>query len=176
MRIDGKKIERNEPETIVIPRTEGDIVLEAKPVLDYEDFLNLCPPPKPPEKVLPGGRRVSDVEDPDYNLELQEWSANKVFWTVLESLRATPNLEWDTIEYGNYETWKNLPEELKEAGFSTIEQNKIFQHVFAVSGLSEKRIEEATQSFLAAREATLDIESSPSTEQQDTQSGEPAND
>lgn len=176
MRINGKTIERKDCEIIVFPRREGRIVIKAKPVLDYEDFNNLCPKPEPPSVMKPGGKVFRNIEDKKYNEELGEWASKRVLWQVLESLKATEGLEWDEIKLDDSDTWLKLPEELKAAGFSDIERNKIFETVFMASGLSEARIEEATKSFLAEMQETPEGESSPSTEQEDTLSGEPVKD
>lgn len=175
MKLHGKTIVPAEPEVIVIPRQKEDIILYARPVLSFDDYEKLNPKPMPPEIVKPGGEKSYAINDETYTKKLREWANKKTAWMILESLSATDGLVWDTVDLNNPETWD--PEaELKQSGFSDLEIAKIITTVLNASGLSEKRIETATQSFLAGAEVLPGDEASPSTEPQSTQSGELAND
>lgn len=175
MKIHGKKLNGPNVEVKVFPRSEGDIVIKAQAVLDESEFYELCPPPSPPIITKPDGTKRLDIEDEKYNNELRKWSSRKSGWITIKSLEATEGLEWESIDIGDPETWENVTQELKEAGFSTAERNVIHDIISVANGLDQKKIEEATARFLAGQEDKLRGESSPSSGQKSTQSGGPVN-
>ena len=105
-------------EICVLPRQDGDIVFKCGAVLDYTDFDKLCPTPDVPVRIYPDKRRVEDVENPDYKQKMNDWATQKVAWMFIESLKATPELEWETVDPSDSETWVNYQTELKEANFT----------------------------------------------------------
>lgn len=180
MKIKGVDLGKPYIEPIVFPRGEGIIVLQAQAVLDYSEFYNLCPAPIPREglrKDPATGQMVpfKDTTNKEYQAQMYAWSIQKVSWMVLESLKATPDLEWDTIVPNDPSTWGNYAEELKKANFTTTDIDRIVDGVLTVCGLNEAKIQEATKSFLAGRAAQHSAKSSPSSEQDNTPSGEPVN-
>ncbi len=175
MKIKGKKVSSAYEEVVVLPRQDGNIVFIARAVLDYEPFNKLCPRPKAPLVQYAGqAEPVESLEDPGYLDKLQEWARTQTNWMVITSLRATEDLEWETVNYEDHTTWGNYEDEMKDAGFSPYEINRIVQTVIVANGMDQTKIDEATESFLAARAAAAERANSQDFAQPVTPSGEPA--
>lgn len=177
MRIAGKKIEGPNVELIAIPRGTGDpIVFRAQAIMDYSTFDKLVPEPKPPVKIMRGGKRVKDTDAPSFKQAQEEFATRRIAWMVIESLKATEGLEWEKIDYDDPTTWHLFEDELRESGFSHIEVQRIIQGVFAANCLDEEKLEAARESFLASLQAATDQSSSQMEEQSVMQYGELASD
>jgi len=176
MLLHGKKLDGPKEEILVIPRQGGDLVFKAKAILDYGNFDKLCPRPTPPQIVKPGGAKTTDPTDIDYLRKLDEWAQQKTHWMILQSLSATEELTWETIDLVNPNTWANYETELRQAGFSEAEGGRIISLVISANGLDQDKIDEATNRFLAAQEALQNAESSQNTEQKTMPFGEPVKD
>jgi len=172
MKIFGKVIERPEPEVVVIPRQNGNIVFRIQAIVDYEEFENLCPRPQAPTIMKPGGEQSRDVTDEKYIESVQKWATYKSQWLIMQSLAATEGIEWETVDLKNPETW-DVMTELKNAGFSDLERIKITEVIYAVNGLSEALIDKATADFLAGQGSSQKSKSSQNSELPSTESGEP---
>lgn len=151
MKINGKQIRGPQIEVVVIPRGNEEIVIKAKAVLGFEDFEKLSPQPLPPMKLLPGGETQQNVADPKYQERLNIWAQQRMDWMILESLSATEDLTWETVEKDKPETWGNYKKEL-ETTFTAAELSKILDIVMTACGLNQSKIEEATKRFLATQE------------------------
>ncbi len=150
MKLNGKKPNPNET-YVVFPRDEGDIVFKAKSVLDTDPFESLYPPPKPPRIQRRGEDWADNVEDPDYKKSIQLRAARKFFWVMLQSIRDTEGLEWEIVQYDDPETWEKMPVELKEF-MSEYEVQHLFNKVLEVNSLSDDKLDEARDRFLATRQ------------------------
>lgn len=151
MKLFGNKIECPNEVVLVLPRMSENIVFRAKAVQDFDEFNKVCPEPLPPVRVTKSGRREAVLSDPDYVKAMQEYAQLRVSWLVLKSLQATPGLEWETVDMGRPETWNNYLVELKDAGFSVIEINRIISAVFEANSLDEEKLEAARKAFLAGQ-------------------------
>jgi len=152
MKIKGQAIDGPQEEVVVIPRGDSEIVFKARAVLNFEPFEKINPMPQPKEKMLPGGERVQNLDDPDYEKKLQEWAQQKSDWMIIKSLSATEGLEWDTVDLAKPDTWGNYRTEL-ETTFTPGECSKIINIVMTACGLNQDKIEEATKRFLAGQAA-----------------------
>lgn len=175
MKLNGKKISGPNVEIIVIPRKDEDIVFKAQAVLSFDDFKKLCPQPMPPQMIKRGEGLVYDTENPQYKDALSLWQQMRMDWIIITSLRATPELEWEKVDFSNCDTWKLYSEELKDSGFGEYEVNRIVAGVMTANCLNETKIEEARKRFLAGPEAIQDALLSRNGEQSSTPSGERAN-
>lgn len=151
MKLNGKKLEGVPQEIVVFPRQDGDIVFTVQAVLDYEDCNKLDPKPDPPMKLLPGNIRQQNVEDPSYREKLDKWAARRSQYMIWKSLDATDGLEWELVAADDPSTWDKVEEELMNAGFAAGEIAYLTNKIFAVNGLDEEKIEQATKSFLAGQ-------------------------
>lgn len=175
MKLDGRKIEGLNEEFIVIPRKDKDIVLRARAIPGYEEFEQMVQLPKPPIKMMPKGKKVSDFENPRYKAGVQDYAMKRTHWLILKSLEATDNLEWETVIMGDPDTWSNFEKEMRDSGFSEVELMKIIQMVMAANGLDETKLEKAREDFLLSQEKQPEESSSQVVEQENMQFGELVN-
>ena len=156
MRIQGKEIQGPNVETIIIPRGNGDpIVFKVQAVLDYDDFERLCPEPKAPKMLKPGGVETLDFKDKTYVAAFAARNKKQSYFMFIKSIMATPGLEFDKVKYDQPETWEFFEQELKDAGLSQVERNKITQGIMIANCLDESKIEEARNRFTQSQEITV---------------------
>jgi hypothetical protein len=149
MKYKGKKLEGVNTDVLVLQRGSDRIVLKAKALQNFDHFDELCPTPEPPVKILPGGIKESNPADPNYQKLINELSAKKTNYTVIKSLEATEELEWESVDLGKPGTWENWRKELEDSGFTEIEIIRIFQLCTKVNCLDDSALEFAKESFLA---------------------------
>lgn len=177
MKIHGNVISGPNIEIIVIPRGNGvsDVVLKAQAVLNRDDFNRLCPAPKPQIRKLPGNRIQENISDPAYKEAVIQHNKQQFAWLVIESLKATDGLTWDTVFDNDPSSWLNYEKELNDSGFSPIEINRITAGVMTANCLNEERVEEARKNFLQSLEEVVAVDSlTQEGEQNSTPSTEPA--
>ena len=176
MKLNGQKLEGPNVVDIVIPRGNGSaIAFKAQAVLETTSFTATCPEPVPPLKRAAGSDRDTPwLDNQDYLLKKRKHALYWFAWMVIESLKATEGLVWDTVKESEPETWLGYEAELKAAGFSVAEISLIVGKVMEANCLSESRLKEAHDSFLAEREAKQQQSSSQAAGVTGTQSGEPA--
>lgn len=173
MKIHGKKVSGAYEEVVVLPRTEGNLVFKAKAISDYSAFDKLCPEPKGEIRRYPDGRVVENVESPEYRKKMRDWAQLRTHWMILNSLKATPGLEWESVVMSKPDTWEKYGDEMTSAGLSPAEQGRIVHCVSIANGLDQSKIDEATESFLADQAAAALTANSPDSVPQGTPSGEP---
>ncbi len=162
MKIQGKTISGSNETYIVIPRASGeDIIFKARAVADMEPFETMCPPPMPPKKMLPGGDEVVNLKDKTFLQAITKHSQKRLMWIVLTSLEATEDLEWETVDMSDHNTWENFQTELTDAGFSSVEVNRIVAECIDVNALDEEKISEARERFLLAAQEQRSESTSP---------------
>lgn len=149
MKMFGQKVEGPNVEYIVIPRGNGnDIVFKAQAVLDPAPFEAACKPPQPGKKMLPGGVIKEDHDDPIYKDAVKVYGDLRYSWIVIQSLKATEGLEWETVNYDDPSTWNNWEVELKAAGFTRTEIQYVMLGVANANALNQDKIDEARARFL----------------------------
>jgi len=153
MKIADKKLDGVPERIVVLPRDSGDIILKVRCVKDFSAFNEKCPKPKAGEIVKPGGTRFTDVENPEYKKELQEWAEKRSAWILIQSLAATTELVWDTVVFDDPTTWKNSYIELDATGMPPGELDQIMSAVLTVNGFSQQAFDDAKNRFLAGQEA-----------------------
>lgn len=148
MKIGGNEIVNSVPEDwLVLPRPGGqDIVFHARGVPDMEEFDRLLPKPVAPV-MLVRGQKVDDVENVDYVTAVKSYGEKRFAYIVLKTLEPS-NIEWDTVDLGNPDTWTKWGDDLKNAGLNDIECNRIIQLVLNANALNEARMKEAREAFL----------------------------
>jgi len=159
-------------EILVIPRGEKEVVFRAKGVVDYDEFNELCPAPKPPGKLTKHGWEPLD-NDPDYKSLIAIRNNKLEAWIIITSL-APSNIEWDTVKPENPSTWTNWKQDLKNSGFNSVERQLISRLVFQANSLDEEKLKQARDHFLLGQQPVPDEFSGQTTEPENTPSGKPA--
>jgi hypothetical protein len=162
MKLNGQKLYAVHKKTLRFPRGEQPEIVEGKPtgrkvpffveitvqaVVDESAVAKLLPQPTPPIRIMSSGQKVAVFDDPKFKDAIDAWATKKANWISLVSLQATENLEWETVDMNNPDTWGNFREELTQAGFTQAEQNKIQLAINQVNGLTPDNMEAALQSF-----------------------------
>ena len=157
LKIGGKVIDGPKKILLVLPRQDGDIPFEFVAVTDAEPFEKLYPKPKAPRKSVTGVGIVENLEDPKYIEQLEKRGEARQNWFFLESIKPS-QIEWVTVDLGNCETWGNWRNDLKDAGFSEQERDRIWVTFLQTNVVSDYMVEEARSRFLAIRQAKLSAE------------------
>lgn len=148
MKIEGQALSVRATKDVILPRPDGNhIVLKVAAVLDTSEFERLVKRPRPPVIVRKGKPSRPNYDNPKYRKALERYEALTAAWLGIQSLKATPSLEWETIKDDNPETWMNVENEMDAAGFSIGDQKIIAEAVLEVNSLSQKHITEAAESF-----------------------------
>ena len=172
MRIGGVEVKGPAEEVLVLPRLEGEnIVIRAKAVMDMDAFEALCPEPKPPGIRTKDGWKPND-KDETYQQRVKQHGELRFAYMVLESLQPS-EVEWEKINLSDPSTWKDWQDELKEAGISQTELNRIIVCVMQANALDEDKLKEAREVFLRGPVPVPSEYSGLDTELENTQSGDP---
>ncbi len=134
-------------EYVVIPRVPENFVFCLQPC-DFKDFDKLCPEPKAPVGILPGGAKVSDVKNPTYLQTLQEHGERRVAFMIIQALKATDGFEWDSVNADDPNTWLGWKQEFYDAHFNEGELISLIKGAMAVNSLDSEKIEAARANFL----------------------------
>ena len=160
-------------EFLVIPRGDQQIVFRASGIPNYDEFDKLCPEPKPPGKLVPGEGWVPNEDDEAYQDMMKTYGKKRLAWMVIKSLEPS-EIEWDTVKPDNPSTWTNWEEDMKGAGLSQVECNRVQQLVFQANCLDENKLKKAREAFLVGQQPVPSEFSGRSIAPESTQSGEPA--
>ncbi len=158
MKLNGRILKDPNEVVIATPRENSDdIILKARAVLDMEEFDTMCPEPSPPVRRLASGKTIENPKDPGFLQQVQNHATLRLSWIVLKSLEATDDLEWDDVDVSDPTTWNFFREEMKNAGFSVIEINRVVGECLNVNALNEEKIEAARQRFLLQAQEAVDV-------------------
>lgn len=141
-------------DVVVFPRDEGDVIFTLIPVLDYSEFNNICPQPRPGQILYPGGRKGSNTDDPSYQKSLTDWTIKHHDWVILKTLAASPDISWDSIKMDDPSTYHNYRKELSDAGFTNAEVNHLVDKCVKINTLDEELMTKARTRFLASKQET----------------------
>lgn len=140
---------KDERGNLLYDEVSGDLVFKACGVLDWEPLDKILPEPIPPTKVIPGQGSAPMLEDPDYKESMHRYYVARQHWLILQSLKATPDLEWTTVLEGDSGTWGNYRKELKDFGLLPVEINRIIASTWQANSLNDELLEAARKRFLA---------------------------
>lgn len=174
MKIGGVDVGGPCEEVLVLPRLKGDVVIRTHAVMSMDEFDKLCPEPKP-KKVLKAGGWQESTDDPTYKALMEEYGNRRWNYIALKSLEPS-QIEWKHVDLGDPRTWEKWTEELAEAGFSSVEINRITVCVMQANALDEAKLEKARDAFLRGSGEEPENTSGPQTGPQNTPSGELVND
>jgi len=152
MRFNGQQVLPPPEHNVVIPRPDGDFVFKMRVVTDFEAFDAVYPIPEPPFIQTPGQDKPSPMlTHPKYIEAVEKRGRARLDWLILQSLSATPELAWDNVKMDDPSTFHLYGEELKSAGFTAPQVNRIIAGVFEVNGMDQDKIEQAQKRFLAGQ-------------------------
>jgi hypothetical protein len=138
--------------TLVLPRgdkEEDAIVIKARAILSYAEFIKLLPTPEPPIKMMRGGAKQPDFESPEYLQDVTAYGERKTQGMILQSLKATEGWVWEKVDMADPNTWSLYEQELSEFGFSQVEQQRIIGLVMDVNSLNQEKLDQARERFLS---------------------------
>lgn len=174
MKIKGKTVLPPKPVVVLIPREDGNIEFTCGPVLDFSEFHQLCPEPKPPLVMKPGKGQYHDVDDAQYKAAMAVHAEHRQNWLILQSLNYTEDLEWDKIDAKDPDTWKLYREEMNQV-FTEAEISAIIIGITDANVPTEEKQKEAMGNSQPPNGAA-DVSSSQKDAQDSTDSGEPVKD
>ena len=174
MKIGGRNVSGPNEEVLVLPRLEGDIVIKARAVADMSTFEKLVPEPKAPGILTKDGW-IPQPEDETYKASITRYNEQRFAYMAIYSL-APSNIEWEEVSLENPKTWTKWSDELKAAGLSSVEVNRIVVCIMQANSLDEGKLKAARELFLRGLEAERKSSSGLQTAPQNSQSGEPASD
>jgi len=172
-------IDLGQPSDVIIPiiRGEQEVIFKAACIVNMDELDKILIEPKPPQRMMRGETVATSVfDDPKYIKEMNVFSKRRIAWMVAKSLLATDNLEWETVDLQNPETFENYETELKTGGFNEFQIGSLVRGVMEANGLSESRVQEARNRFLATQRQGLDTPSSLTVEQPNISSGDSVKD
>ena len=131
---------------------DDDTAVEFKlrPLDASDDFEVVMPKPIAPVKIMAGGAKLNDLEDPGYKASVDNWINKRFDWNVLRCLDASEDLVFETVDMANPETWANWQTEFKTA-FGNINLGRVIDKFSEVNSLSNDGLEVARKCFLASR-------------------------
>lgn len=161
---------------LYLPRDTGVIVFHFLAVNDDSDFQALVKRPGVPRVWKVGEGNVDNPADPNYIKKRDDYAEKKGNWYFLTSI-APSNITWETIDMANPETWGNWQNELKAAGFSESERDRIYSSFLECNMVTDSMLIEARNRFFSEQQAKEMLANVTSllTEQDSTSSGEPVN-
>lgn len=154
MKINGQEVKGPNEDILVIPRKPEPVVFKGRAVKSFDLFDKLRPMPTPPGILTKEGFKP-DPKDKGYLQQLADYSLSRVAFIVIETLEPS-NIEWDMVKKDQALTWKNWADDLGNAGFTAIEQQRILDFVMEVNCLDEKKMEKARADFLRGLEQAQD--------------------
>lgn len=152
MKINGKEVNALNIVTVEMVRDNCTYTFTCHPVEDFDVFDKLCPFPEAPKAQRPGTEEwFSDLKDPGYIAKRTVWVNRRIHYTFLKSIHLE-GLEWETVDELDPDTWTNIDNELKAAGFVEMERERIYKAVNTAQGLDERKLEAARNDFLPGQE------------------------
>ena len=175
LRIGGQVIDKPSEEVCVLSRTNGDdINIIARAVLSMEDFDQYVPRPTAGKAWSKDKGHHELTDTPQFKKDMETYGEKRFALMAIKSLEPS-NIEWQTVELDDPNTWTNWTQDLKDAKLSEVEINRIIVCVMQANSLDENKLKEARATFLDGLEAQAKS-SSGQTDPQSTSSGVPAND
>jgi hypothetical protein len=174
MKIGGMILKGPNEEVLVLPRPGQDVVFRARAIVSMDEFDALVPEPKAPG-VLTRDGMVPQLDDETYLQKVANYNEQRFAYMCIRSLEPS-EIEWEKVVRDNPKTWKLWDIELREAGLSDVEVNRVTRCIMQANALDEDKLKEAREVFLRGVAEVDEKSSGPQTEPESTPSGEPVND
>lgn len=151
MKINGKRISAPEPVVVAIPRghVDNDLIFKLGVLVNQKDFEKRCPEPQPDHVVKPDGSRFIDMDSPAYHERIAKYNTLRFDWMIINSLNATPGMEWEKVKINEPDTWNLYEEELQDSGLTKSEINYLVNKVIDANTVDDKKAKEARDRFFA---------------------------
>lgn len=169
MKIGGIEIKGPNTEILVLPRLEEDIIVRATAVTSMKEFDDLVPEPKAPGIRTKDGWKPN-VNDETYRQQTDHYNSQRLAYLVIVSLEPS-EVEWTRVNINDPSTYLEWDKELREAGLSDIEINRVVMCVMQANALDEDKLKAAREVFLLGRAEGLSESFGQNTEPQNTPSG-----
>ncbi len=150
MKIRGQSFDKPKPVSVILSHGDDNILILCGSVVDYDLFHDMVPAPIAPKVLKPGGKSEINIKDEKFLEKVHEHSKIRTYWLVKESLKSTPDLEWETVDDEKPDSWGNLETEMC-AAFGEVGMAKVIQGVLRANGLNDGLMGEARDSFLASQ-------------------------
>lgn len=147
-----KRVTKQDPVTKQTYEEEvsEDLAFTVAAVLNWDSMDAVLTEPEPPRRFRPGDTVGEPVLDDEEYLKAQLfYSVARQNWLILESLKATKDLEWSTVIENQPKTWGNFRNEFKEFGLTPTEIGMILSAVYRVNSLNDRTLAAARERFLA---------------------------
>ena len=145
MRISGVEVTTSEA-LLVLPRAKGDIPIRAVAVAIADEFDEKCPMPVAPMLQTKDGNKP-DHNDKDFKAAVKRRADMRWALMIIRSLEPS-NIDWDEVNVDMPATWLKWDDEMKAAGLSETECNRIVGLVMEANSLDEAKIKAARDRFL----------------------------
>lgn len=153
MKIAGKSVSLPSIQTVVIPREDGDIIFKLGPVKNLNaEFDKLYPEPNVPVRQKRGQEPVKEYSNPEYLAKIDKRNSARLGFMVIQSLRATEDLEWETVDLNDPNTWENYLTEMRASNLSEVEISEIVKGSIKANALDSDALDEAKDRFLRGLE------------------------
>lgn len=132
-------------EVLVLPRVGKDLVFKACAV-DMDNFYKICPDPTAPNIRTRSGFGP-DLDDDTYIEQVKHHNELRFAYLSVHAL-VPSGITWDVIDLEKPSTWLGWDKELREAGLSEVEMNRVMQCILSANSLDEVKLEKAREDFL----------------------------
>lgn len=149
MKVGGVQVTPPPEGLLVLEREDGNhLVFRARPVPieAWDHFNKICPEPSVP-MVLVKGEKKANTADETYQLQVRRLHAKRIAYLCLKSLEPS-NIEWDTVNMDDSDTFEKFEDDLRNAGMTEVEIQKVIQLCVSANSLDEEKLKKARESFL----------------------------
>lgn len=176
MKLRGQTVEPPKPIPVVIPRDEGDLGFMVYPVMEYAEFEQFCPEPKPPLVIRPNDPAgVADPDDPRFRETLNTWAGHKTEYMIIKALTMSGELEFETVKIEDPDTWSGYEDELLQC-FTEREVSVLVDGAITANMPTAARQQQAKERFMSPLSVDSAASTSPMDEPDSTISGDLVND
>lgn len=149
MKLNGITLEARYKKTISFKRPDKNIEFTLHSFLGDDDFEKIYPEPEAPWITKPGNEKFQDLDDPDFVEKILERSRASLRYTALKTIQ---DVEWETVDMADPDTWENWMKEMADTGFSSNEIIKLQNYIYEVNGLTDDAVSDAVKNSSAPAE------------------------
>lgn len=148
MKVGGVQVTAPPEGLLILEREEGQLVFRARPVpVDAWDFFNKCCPEPAMPMVLVKGERQGNPQDETYQSQMLNLKNKRIAYLCLKSLEPS-QIEWDTVNLENPDTYLSFEDDLRNSGMTEMEIQRVIGLCVGANSLDEEKLKKARDSFL----------------------------